>query len=99
MAALEVDLVGADRTIWTGAAASVSAPAADGGIGILPGHSPLMAILQAGTVKIVPVGGATVTFDVIGGFISVDADKVTIVADESPLENARGAGASRSGPK
>jgi F-type H+-transporting ATPase subunit epsilon len=96
VAELEVDLAGADRTIWHGAAASVSAPAADGGIGILPGHSPLMAILRQGTVKIVPIGGPAVTFDVIGGFISVDADKVTIVADESPIANARGVGSPRS---
>jgi F-type H+-transporting ATPase subunit epsilon len=91
-----VDLVGADRTIWTGSAESVTAPAADGGIGILPGHSPLMAILREGTVTIVPVGGRAVRFDVLGGFISVDADRVTIVADESPITNARGAGSPRS---
>jgi len=97
VAALEVDLVGADRTIWRGAAESVSAPAADGGIGILPGHSPLMAILREGTIKIVPVAGAAVSFDVIGGFISVDEDKVAIVADESPIANARGSGSPRSG--
>lgn len=96
MAELVVDLVGADRTIWTGSAESVTAPAADGGIGILPGHSPLMAILREGTVTIVPVGGRAVRFDVLGGFISVDADRVTIVADESPITNARGAGSPRS---
>jgi F-type H+-transporting ATPase subunit epsilon len=96
VAELVVDLVGADRTIWTGSAESVSAPAADGGIGILPGHSPLLAILREGTVTIVPVGGRAVRFDVLGGFISVDADRVTIVADESPITNARGAGSPRS---
>jgi len=96
VAELVVDLVGADRTIWTGSAVSVSAPAADGGIGILPGHSPLMAILREGTVTIVPVGGRAVRFDVLGGFISVDADRVTIVADESRIANTRGAGSRRS---
>jgi len=44
----------------------------------------------------VPVGGRALGFDVLGGFFSVDADRVTIVADESRIANTRGAGSRRS---
>lgn len=51
MAVLTVDVVAADRKVWSGDASLVSAPAADGEIGILAGHSPILSALTAGTVR------------------------------------------------
>ena len=81
MAHLEVDLVAADRKVWSGEARMVSAPAADGDIGILPGHAPLLAILRPGTVRITAASGSVETVQVDSGFLSVDADQVTVVVD------------------
>ena len=81
MANLEVDLVAADRKVWSGEARMVSAPAADGDIGILPGHTPVLAVLRAGTVRITDVNGGTHSVDVDGGFLSVDSDQVSVVVD------------------
>lgn len=81
MAHLDVDLVAADRKIWSGEASMVSAPAAEGEIGILPGHSPVLSVLRAGEIRVTPVSGAQVRGTVGGGFLSVDANRVTIVAD------------------
>ena len=80
MANLDVDLVAADRKIWSGEATMVVAPAADGEIGILPGHSPVLAVLRAGEVRITPVSGELLRGTIDSGFLSVDADRVTIVA-------------------
>ncbi len=79
MAHLEVDVVAADRRVWRGDAQMVSAPAADGDIGILPGHTPILAVLRAGSVRITEVGGATRSVAVDEGFLSVDDDRVTVV--------------------
>lgn len=81
MANLVVDVVAADRKVWSGEATIVVAPAADGEIGVLPGHSPVLSVLQSGEFRITPVSGAPVTGRVGGGFLSVDANRVTIVAD------------------
>ncbi|WP_069386961.1 F0F1 ATP synthase subunit epsilon [Cellulosimicrobium cellulans] len=89
MAELNVDLVAADRKIWSGAASRVSAPAADGEIGILAGHSPLLSVLQEGTVRIAVPSGTPVQVRVSGGFLSVDSDQVTIVADSVESVPAR----------
>lgn len=86
MAQLEVDLVAADRKVWSGAAKQVSAPAADGEIGILAGHTPLLSVLRDGTVRVTAVDGADVTVGISGGFLSVDSDAVTIVVDASDLD-------------
>ncbi|UZN04457.1 F0F1 ATP synthase subunit epsilon [Cellulomonas sp. S1-8] len=82
MAQLEVDIVAADGKVWSGAARLVSAPAADGDIGILAGHTPILSVLRPGAVRVVPAGGgASLSWQVDGGFLSVDSDQVTVVVD------------------
>ena len=88
MAQLEVDLVAADRKVWSGPARQVSAPAADGEIGILVGHTPLLAVLRAGQVRITSADGENVAAVISGGFLSVDSDTVTIVADSVEMAAA-----------
>lgn len=80
MSALKVELVAADRKVWEGEASMVSARSIDGELGILPGHTPLLGVLVTGDVRIATGGGSeTVTVD--SGFLSVDHDRVVIVAD------------------
>lgn len=88
MAQLEVDLVAADRKVWSGSARLVSAPSAEGDIGILVGHAPLLAVLRPGHVKIHGTGGADVDVTISGGFISVDDNAITIVVDSAELDVA-----------
>ena len=83
MAHLDVELVAADRMVWSGEARMVSAPAVDGDIGILPGHAPLLAIMKEGTVRISPTDGSERHVRVDAGFLSVDGDRVTVVVDHA----------------
>ena len=77
---LQVNLVAADREVWSGEASMVRARSMEGELGILPGHAPLLGILVSGDVVIHGDGGdQTATID--QGFIAVDHDRVTIVAD------------------
>ena len=92
MANLEVDLVAADRKVWSGEASMVSAPAADGDIGILPGHAPVLAVLRPGTVRITDMSGAVHTVKVDAGFLSVDSDQVSVVVDTAAGDDAAVAG-------
>jgi F-type H+-transporting ATPase subunit epsilon len=86
---LTVELVAADRKVWSGEASRVVARTTDGDIGILPGHSPLLGVLVEGEVRI--TGDTEVVAQIDGGFLSVDHDRVTIVAESAEV----GAGASR----
>jgi F-type H+-transporting ATPase subunit epsilon len=77
---LQVELVAADRRVWTGEASMVRARSMDGELGILPGHTPLLGVLVSGDVVIHGDGGdQTATID--SGFLSVEHDRVTIVAE------------------
>jgi F-type H+-transporting ATPase subunit epsilon len=77
---LAVELVAADRKVWEGDAEMVVARTVDGELGILPGHTPLLGVLVEGEVRINTAGG-TSTATVDGGFLSVDRDKVIIIAE------------------
>ncbi len=80
MAQLDVDVVAADRTIWSGEARMVSAPSVEGDVGILPGHTPLLGVLVEGDIRI-STGSGTSSARIDSGFLSVDRDKVIIVAE------------------
>lgn len=92
MAELEVEIVAADHFVWSGAAKMVKARTSDGEIGILPGHSPLLAILAEGELAIQPVSGDRIAVDVDGGFFSVDNNRVVIVADNAQMGGSATAG-------
>lgn len=86
MAELDVQVVASDRSVWSGRASSIQGRTVDGDMGILPGHTPVLALLGEGKVSIHPVDGDIVTAQVSGGFFSVDQDRVTIVADDATLD-------------
>ena len=80
MAALQVELVAADRAVWSGAADMVSARSIEGELGILPGHTPTLLVLDEGDVRI-HSGEGVQTAHINGGFLSVDHDRVTVVSE------------------
>ncbi|MFV0426823.1 MAG: F0F1 ATP synthase subunit epsilon [Beutenbergiaceae bacterium] len=84
---LQVEVVGPTHVLWEGEASMVSAPAAEGSMGVLPGHQPVLSVMQPGVVTVAPVAGESVEIEVEGGFFSVDSDQVTIVLDTTSLDS------------
>ncbi len=82
---LEVELVAADRTVWTGQASMIIARTADGEVGILPHHAPLLGTLVDGAVMVRQQSGDPVVAVVHGGFLSVADNRVGILAEEADL--------------
>jgi len=81
MSPLYVELVAADHKVWEGEAKQVSARTVEGELGILPGHTPLLGILVSGDVRIESMAGQIHVATIDSGFLSVDHDRVTIVAE------------------
>jgi F-type H+-transporting ATPase subunit epsilon len=82
---LRVDLVSADRSVWTGEAKQVIAKTVEGEIGLLAGHEPLLAILAVGEVRITLPDGEKILANAEDGFLSVENNVVTIVARKAAL--------------
>lgn len=85
MAELEVAVVSAERSLWTGTAKSVVAKTPEGDIGILPGHEPVLALLVEAPLRIEEADGTKLVVAVHGGFFSVDSNKVNVIAEAAEL--------------
>jgi len=86
MAEMEVAIVGVEKRLWSGQANFVSARTVEGDIGLLPGHQPVIAALdEAGVVRIDPTEGESFHAAVFGGFLSVTAESVTILAEQAEM--------------
>lgn len=78
---LTLEIVTAERVVFTDNNVDmVVAPSADGEVGILPHHAPLLTMLQIGELR-VKKGGDVQSIIIAGGFMEVLNDKVTILAD------------------
>jgi F-type H+-transporting ATPase subunit epsilon len=82
---LNVELVAADRKVWSGEAKMVIAKTSEGDIGIMPGHAPVLGVLLNGTVQIRQADGDLVAAAVHGGFLSVADNQVAILAELAEL--------------
>ena len=76
---LQLEVVTPDHTLVTDKVDEVVAPAAEGYLGVLPGHTPLLASLAPGQLWY-RKGAQKVFLSVISGFIEVLPDKVTVLA-------------------
>ncbi|NHB85979.1 F0F1 ATP synthase subunit epsilon [Tessaracoccus sp. HDW20] len=84
-APLEVEVVSADRVVWSGEVVNVIARTVEGDIGILPGHEPLLALLVPGVVEVVTADGRSESIAIDGGFISVADGHVSILSQMAQL--------------
>jgi F-type H+-transporting ATPase subunit epsilon len=82
---LKVELVATDRKVWAGDASMVVMKTKSGSIGILPGHSPLLAALDEGAVTIKSETDGEFKAAVHGGFAIVDHDNVILLTDSAEL--------------
>ncbi len=83
---MQVEVVSADRVIWSGESTNVIAKTTDGEIGILPGHAPVLAVLQPSAVVIFCEDGRkreVVAVD--GGFVSVSQNRVSILSEYASM--------------
>ena len=77
---IHVDIVSAEKEIFSGACEAVFASAQMGELGIYPRHTPLLTSLKAGEVRVL-VDGKEEQFYVSGGMLEVQPHVVTVLAD------------------
>jgi len=77
--AMQVEILTPDATLFQGEAQFVGLPGADGSLGILSHHAPLITTLQAGEVLVRTAQGEE-RFAVRGGTVEVLHNRVTVLA-------------------
>jgi F-type H+-transporting ATPase subunit epsilon len=82
MAELHLDFVSPESVLFSGDVDQVDLPGAEGDMGILAGHAPLVTTLRPGIVTIFR-GGAREAVVVTGGFAEVGPGGLTVLADRA----------------
>ncbi len=81
---MQVELVAADRLVWSGEATMVIARTTEGELGVLARHTPLLSVLVPGVVRIT-TGNEDRLAAVDGGFISVAGNRISLLAEHAEL--------------
>jgi len=80
---LHVTIITPARAVFDADASAVVAPAFDGELGVLPGHAAMLALLGNGELRVTMPQGQTRRLAIRGGFLQVNANKITVLTPES----------------
>lgn len=83
MATLQFELVSPEKLLVSRAVEMATIPAAEGEMGVLPGHAPMIVTLRGGVISVREGGQVTERLFVAGGFAEVTPERCTVLADEA----------------
>ena len=81
---LQLEIVTPERLAYSDTVDAVQLPGAEGEMGVLPNHAPLLATLGVGALRI-RKGGEEELFAIAGGFVQVRPDKVVVMAETADM--------------
>jgi F-type H+-transporting ATPase subunit epsilon len=82
---LTLEIVTPEARVYSDTIETVVIPTAEGEVGILPGHIPLLTQVEHGELRVTK-NGQTVLLAVSGGFAEVEGDRVHILAEHAITE-------------
>ena len=82
---MQVELVAADRLVWSGEATRVIARTTEGDVGVLPNHAPMLAVMVDGIVDVTTSDGETWVAAVNTGFLSVAGNRISILSEQAEM--------------
>ena len=78
-----LEIVSPDKLLLSQPVDMAVIPAAEGEMGVLPGHSPMIVLLRGGTITLHEGGRPTAQLYVSGGFAEITQERCTVLADEA----------------
>ncbi|PAJ75924.1 F0F1 ATP synthase subunit epsilon [Pseudoalteromonas sp. NBT06-2] len=78
---VQLDVVSAEKTIFSGLVETIQVTGSEGELGIHPGHAPLLTALKPGMVRLVKQHGHEEVIYVAGGTLEVQPSSVIVLAD------------------
>jgi len=78
---MTVDIITPENTLYSGEAKAVVLPGISGSLGVLNNHAPLITALGKGKIKVTPISGSDIHFDIKGGMVEVSKNRMTVLAE------------------
>ena len=81
--ALQLEIVSPEKLLLAKTVEMVTIPAAEGEMGVLENHAPMLVMLRGGTISLTENGQITDRLYVAGGFAEVTQTRCTVLANEA----------------
>ena len=78
---MHLEIITPDKKVYSGEVETVKLPGADGSFGILNNHAPIIASLKKGTVRVTDSKKNVENFEINGGVVEVQNNKVIVLAE------------------
>ncbi len=78
-----LEIVSPEKLLLSRPVDMVVIPGAEGDLGVLPGHSPMIVMLRGGTIRIYEGSQVVNRLFVAGGFAEITPDRCTVLANEA----------------
>ena len=76
-----VEIITPDTKLFEGEVNSIKLPGTNGGFEILNNHAPIISTLTAGKISIASDNGQKESFEIQGGVIEMQNNKIIVLAD------------------
>ena len=76
-----LEIITPEKEVFNGEVTSVKFPGTDGGFEILNNHAPIISTLEKGEIRIITNDKNTEKFDINGGVIEMQNNKIIVLAD------------------
>lgn len=83
MATLLFELISPERVLFSGDVRAVMLPATEGDMTVMPGHEPLMVMLNPGVIAVTDTQGHGHRAFVRGGFVEITGTSVSVLAERA----------------
>jgi F-type H+-transporting ATPase subunit epsilon len=83
VASIHFELIAPDRILFSGDARAVMLPATEGDMTVMPGHEPLMTMLNPGVIAVTDVQGHGHRAFVRSGFVEITGSAVTVLTEKA----------------
>ena len=78
---IDLEIVSPEKLLLSRPVDMVVIPAAEGEMGVLPQHAPMIVLLREGVIRLYEGARVTESLQVSGGFAEVTPTRVTVLAD------------------
>lgn len=79
---MQLEIVTPDESLFEGTVRRVQLPGKEGRFGILDNHAPIVSTLVKGKIKVEIKGGDVKHFEIDGGVVEVNNNKVIVLAEK-----------------
>lgn len=78
---MKIDIITPETEVFSGDAVGATFPGVDGSFGVLENHAAMIATLKEGKIKVIDATNQEQFFDVKGGVVEVNNNKVIVLAE------------------